>query len=225
MHYSLIVIGEDFKSQLEPFDCNMDCDLHVVMTKSEIITQEREKLIYEQTKGPYSAYLRDPSNLTDHAKRVMNKLNMTDEELYQDYIKNYYEEDDIDPDTGNILGTYNENGKWDWYEVGGRWSGKLKIKFDCTDYKIGCIGDDEIKLVAERRADQAKVKDIMNLKEITCYAFLKDGQWYEEEDEYNFFTDTEEQIKSGKLSWNEKVTKMLQGLDPEEIITCIDYHC
>lgn len=225
MHYSLIVIGEDFESQLEPFDCNMDCEPHVVTTKSEIITQEKEKLIYEQTKGPYSEYLKNPSNLTEHVKEVIGKLNMTDEELYQNYIKNYYEEDDIDPDTGNILGTYNENGKWDWYEIGGRWSGKLKIKFDCTDYKIGCAGENEIKLIAERRADQAKVKDITNLKEITCYAFLKDGQWYEEGDEYNFFTDTEEQIKSSRLGWNEKVTKMLQGLDPEEIITCIDYHC
>ena len=89
MHYFLIVIGEDFERQLEPFDCNMDCDHHVVITISEIISQEKKRLIYEQTKGSYSEYLKNPSNFTEHVKKVIKKLNMTDEELYQNYIKDY----------------------------------------------------------------------------------------------------------------------------------------
>lgn len=53
-------------------------------------------------------------------------MKRSDEELYQEAIEGY-EEDDLDED-GNLLSTCNPNSKWDWYEVGGRWHGMLLLK-------------------------------------------------------------------------------------------------
>lgn len=42
-------------------------------------------------------------------------------------MKKGYYGNSLDAD-GNYLSTYNPNSKWDWYEVGGRWGGSLKLK-------------------------------------------------------------------------------------------------
>src|SRR5699024_9687342 len=56
--------------------------------------------------------------------------------------------------------TYNPKSKWDWYKLGGRWSGMIKLHNGT-------------------QVDKAKIKDIANLNELKTFAVLKDGQWYE----------------------------------------------
>ena len=41
---------------------------------------------------------------------------------------NEHEDADVDPVTGKKGYWYNPNARWDWYSVGGRWAGQLKLK-------------------------------------------------------------------------------------------------
>ena len=73
-------------------------------------------------------------------------LNMTREEAIQFYRENYESEDKTDEECveelreiytmdeeGNLYSTYNPNSKWDWWVIGGRWSGMLKVGDDYKD--------------------------------------------------------------------------------------------
>jgi len=55
----------------------------------------------------------------------------------------------------------NPNAKWDWYQIGGRWSGLLKLKPNATS---GQKGDrswtNKDKIIPECKVDSVKVKDI-----------------------------------------------------------------
>ena len=48
---------------------------------------------------------------------------------HPDYLENkkYWDENMIDEE-GNLLSTYNPKSKWDWYEIGGRFSDMIKLK-------------------------------------------------------------------------------------------------
>ncbi|MDT4836897.1 hypothetical protein FQZ97_706150 [compost metagenome] len=56
----------------------------------------------------------------------------------------------------------NPNRKWDWYQVGGRWSGLLKLKegVEGTLGKRSLLDRSEDTRAADRRADQAKKGDV-----------------------------------------------------------------
>ena len=53
-------------------------------------------------------------------------LSGNEERLYE-YGTRYDDPEHLDED-GNRHSTYNPNSKWDWYSIGGRWNGMLKLK-------------------------------------------------------------------------------------------------
>lgn len=91
--------GADFENLLAPYSENLRVEPYVDMTKSELILFGKE-----------NAKSGDPL--------------MTDEEAYKSALE-YFGSDSIDPDTGDLTTTYNPSSKWDWYEIGGRWSSML----------------------------------------------------------------------------------------------------
>lgn len=81
---------------------------------------------------------------------------------------------------------HNPNDKWDWYQIGGRWAGKLKLKTEA----IGIRGQKSWTWQGEnpyedRKVDCAQIKDIDEefLKKFTTFAVLRmeDGEpkWHE----------------------------------------------
>ena len=108
--------------------------------------------------------------------------------------------------------TSNPQMQWDWYEVGGRWPGRLILK-DGVENVHGCSfswgwTDEQKKKFEniERRTDIAFKKDIANLDKLTSYAILINGEWIEIDDE-------------GGL-----VAPYLEGVSDDALITCVDYH-
>lgn len=70
-----------------------------------------------------------------------------------------YKERDIE------MGKYgyweNPNKKWDWYQIGGRYSGLLELKSDATSGTYGARSwTNEYDIIPKNKADSAKVKDI-----------------------------------------------------------------
>ena len=77
---------------------------------------------------------------------------VTDKECHDFYCE---EEDRVDKD-GNILSTYNPESKWDWYSIGGRWSGELKIKKS----KVKKYGSKEVDEALKGDIDWAAMNSI-----------------------------------------------------------------
>ena len=80
--------------------------------------------------APYSEELRIPPTLKytreeairyakEHYKEYRDK---SDEECWTMMADGYTTDE-----KGNIYTTYNPQAKWDWYEIGGRWSGYLRV--------------------------------------------------------------------------------------------------
>ncbi len=75
--------------------------------------------------------------------------------IYEDYLKAWHDIDDINQQGYD----FNPQAKWDWYQLGGRWTGFFILK----PHAKGVVGD--YSLVSDRRAkfgtaDQAYKKDI-----------------------------------------------------------------
>lgn len=172
-HYSVLVIGSDVEGKLEPFDENIVMDKYVAFTKEQLIEKGKKEIEDYRTKGCYAEYLKNPAKYIEdhggngnHVKYVSEefpkKLNWSDEEIYQDQIR-WYEPENIGTE-GEVYSTYNPQSKWDWYEIGGRWAGMLLGKDGCDlpapNFSWGWKEEDKLKVMAERRIDQAKKCEI-----------------------------------------------------------------
>lgn len=100
-HFPVLVIGDDVDEQLAPYDENLET------------APRREHLDPESVARMATHYTIDPTDLPALAAKMEDWRGVPggvdDHGLY-------------------ALTTYNRDAKWDWYEVGGRWSGFLKLK-------------------------------------------------------------------------------------------------
>lgn len=222
-HFTVMVIGEDPEGQLAPFDENIEMEPFVKFTKEELI-EETRKEIQEYKKAYYDEYMADPEKYAAecrnprHVEYIANefpaKLNFTDEELYQEGIK-YEEPKNLGPN-GEVYSTYNPKSKWDWYSLGGRWSGLIKLKegAEGIEGESGVFGN-------ETGIDAAMKKDIDNLDEIRTFAVVKDGEWYERGSMgwWGMVSDEKDEAE-----WESQFKKLLDGLPDDTMISIYDCH-
>ena len=173
-HFAVLVIGNDIEEQLAKFDEQIQMPKYVKNTKEQLIAEEKQS-IEEYKNGTYAEYLADPigyaiacNDNENHLKYVSEdfpkKLEMTDEEIYQNAIK-YYEEEDLGPD-GEVYSTYNPDSKWDWYEVGGRYAGRIALKENVEGYPTPNFSwgwseeDKESVMKGGSMVDEAYLRDI-----------------------------------------------------------------
>lgn len=110
----------------------------------------------------------------------------------------------------------NPNAKWDWFVLGGRWSGMIKLK-DGAKGNVGRPGT----FGNETGIDQAKKGDIQNIDELETFAILKDGKWYERRKMgWWAFVSGEKDSKD----WDSEVKKLLADLTDETMISIFDCH-
>jgi hypothetical protein len=138
-HFAVLVIGDNPEKQLEPYNEQVDVPRYVKYTKRQLIEKERAALEIQKADS-YDKYMTDPEeykksvtnerHLTYLENEFMKDYNRTDEEVYQHAIR-FYEPGDIGP-KGEVYSTYNPKSKWDWYQIGGRYSGILKLKAKVT---------------------------------------------------------------------------------------------
>lgn len=145
-HYTVMVIcrkgtGDDVESILAPYDENLQVAPHVNATKAELIAERIEDI--EKRRRSHEAALRlseeeygaiaEKEGLFGgykYAKRDLpdgyDSVDLTDEAAVFELIKAYYG-DELNED-GDLISDYNPKSKWDWYSIGGRWSGSLRLK-------------------------------------------------------------------------------------------------
>lgn len=113
---------------------------------------------------------------------------------------------------------FNPESKWDYYRVGGRYVGRLKVREGAEEIAPlnftwewdGNAGDlERLKNATPKRADRARLKDIINLEELTAEAVVTEDGWQE--------------IPSSNWEFG-LAAPYLRDLPGDTIITCIDFH-
>jgi len=173
-HFTVLVIGENPEEQLAPFDENLDLPRYVKGTKEQLIKEVREE-IAAYDKDVYQKYLKDPIKYSskctndDHIKYLKNefpkRLKWTDEECYKHAIR-YYDEEEIG-ENGELYSTRNNQSKWDWYSLGGRWAGFFTLRAGAQGVQghhrakdFASITGDFVEDIPLVRVDQCYKKDI-----------------------------------------------------------------
>lgn len=149
-HYTVLVIGENVEKKLEPYDENLEVEPYIRYTYGEMIKEKR--------------------NLT--MKDIAYRKHYLDMDI-KNFARDWHGMK-IDSE-GNALSTYNPKSKWDWYSIGGRWQGMLKLKpklkypdrvlkgnksfMDNTEYKEGtcdqaCFVDIDWKTIEKEQKDK-----------------------------------------------------------------------
>jgi len=231
-HFTVMVLGNDQEKQLAPFDENLNVPRYIKYTREQLIEKERKE-IQDYKNGFYAKYLEDKekyrSNCSNegHLNYLENefpaKLNFNDEQRYQEGIK--YEEPENIGENGEIYSECNPNSKWDWYQLGGRWAGQLKIKqgaeYEQPNFSWGWSEAEKQEVLQERRCDSALKKDIENIDEIICYALIKDGKWYERGQMGWFGMGRNEKDEN---AWDEEFKKLIADLPDDTLISIYDCH-
>jgi hypothetical protein len=217
-----MVIGEAPEAQLAPFDENLELLRYQEKTKAELI-QESKDSIEHYRKGVYAEYLKNPEEYAKDARpqhlnylkeEFPKKLEWTDEEHYK-YATSWYEPENIDEE-GNVYSTCNPQAKWDWYSLGGRWSGLIKLK-------EGAVGTEGMSGVFnnETGIDQARKGDITNINEIKTYAVIKNGKWHER-GQMGWFgmASNEKEVDV----WDKQIEELLADVSDDTLISIYDCH-
>lgn len=122
-HFSVLVIGADVTAQLAPFHEFESTGVDDEYVKTVDITEEARakyekrdeedlgKTFIDWVKGWYGYDEVSPADYPDTAK--LHK---------HGYVRQYHD------GAVKVFDRTNPNAKWDWYQVGGRWSGFLKLK-------------------------------------------------------------------------------------------------
>lgn len=133
-HFTVMVIGDNPEDQLAPYQEN------------NMSTCPEEYLEFQDE--------------TEYLKKNWDEMPQEEKDGYDNSFDNFAEDEGYEkhPD-GDKYGCYsNPNTKWDWYELGGRWTGFLKLKENSS----GTTGRPGLMTLSAGKgfADQALKKDI-----------------------------------------------------------------
>lgn len=132
-HYTVLVIKNqdaDLDEMLAPYSENLAVDPYIDRTREQMIEEAKayKGTLLERIKE------KPDTKISEWERRFLDAE--TDQEFYDAERNDCY---DYDED-GNELSTYNPKSKWDWWVVGGRWSGALTTK-DGTKVDRGLVKD------------------------------------------------------------------------------------
>lgn len=189
MHYLVMVIGDNVDSQLEPYYQDLDVEEYLV---GEVCESDKEWMLefYANRGEIFKSF--DECYAKHGDDWNGNVFRKSDDGKWYEYSN------------------CNPNAEWDWYQIGGRWAGRIKVKegvgFKKPEFSWGWSEEDKKRVLDERRTDSAKIRDIANLDELKmCYAVVMDYEW------------------KGDVTEDE-VEKILKDLDPSTRITFVDCH-
>ena len=210
-HFIGLCFGDCWASNLDAYDEGLEVEEYVVYTKDEAIDVVKQH--HAKTYESAIECLRK-SDITESNKKyyesIVDKgLFISYEDAWKKVLDWGYKLDDEE----NLLSTYNPDAKWDWYSIGGRWSGFL-----CTKEK-----DDEGNPI---RVNQALFKDIdwdyMFENDIIPFNYVtEDGAWCEK-GEMGWWGMTANEME--KDAWADNFKNYLELVGDDCLVTVIDFH-
>lgn len=184
-HYTVAVFTKENQSieeLLEPFYEGMEVEPYIYKTKEEVLNEiEKHCIKNEELKEKYS-------KLSDREK-----------------IADWNGWENLDGED-NLLSTYNPNSKWDWYEVGGRWSRLLKTK---NGYNVDSCLVKDLDLTLDKEAYE---KAIRFWELVVEHQQLRDG----EEKPFNLY---KEEYYIKRYETKENYAKKMSTLSTYAVLT------
>ncbi len=194
-HFSVLVVGDDVESQLEPFVEEVDKDSPYAEFMLKVEKDEAE----EYRKNELNLEFWKTKEKRDERKKYL-------EMSIEDYMKEY---------TGLIVrknGDWgyigNPNAKWDWFVIGGRWASSLFLKKGRKNVDQSLKKDIDL--------EKMRKEDI-----IPTFAILIDGKWYEEG---NMGWWGMVSNKKEDKDWNKEFEKLLEKVPNNKLLTIVDCH-
>ena len=294
MSHATVMVIQDSKHKktirdlMAPYDENLEVEPRIAQTFSELVEEAKSAVAHYREDAGIKAAIAGMSpkawikkygsdlaseegnmNSYEWHKKIGESLveelsgKWTDKD-YHDFI---IDGSDIIDEDGNRLTTYNPESKWDWYVVGGRWSGLL-IKKDGSRvdsaaakdidwdamykldpeteemqrafWKIYVLGEPKPEHMSKQLEEKLRwtmykpeyyidrYKDeenyIRQLGMFETYAVLTgDGVWHEPGTMGWFACSTASAEDESR--WTEEFkSKFIDTLDPDSIVTIVDYH-
>jgi hypothetical protein len=123
-HFAVMVIGDNHKAQLQPFhefECTGYDDEYVEDTDiTDEVLAHFERFAEEGKENPLQEAL-EWHGLENQVVEDSSQLDLSGTHKYRYAIVQ-------DGQLVKVVERTNPNAKWDWYQVGGRWTGFLKLK-------------------------------------------------------------------------------------------------
>jgi len=226
-HFTLLVIGEeDIESALSPF-WELDLSQEDLMNddRAEFIVSFKKEDLETEFKKFKEKYKED---LDKEEKDYWVKYRTCSaEEWLESWNGLYLNKEKTD------YGYYtNPNAKWDWYAIGGRWGGMLKLKksanideYEKPNFSWGIKDEEKEKIIKNRMVDSAYKKDITlaSLKNIGTFAVLRNGEWFEKGSMgwWGISSETDEESKKWENGYYENFIK---NLNEDTLLTIVDLH-
>ena len=208
-----------------------------IISEIESLFDNEHPLIYDQPETYLIKYSNE--NIRSLFKKVLKDAEEHDafyamkenrgelnEHFISDCCSQCIEED------GLIYTTQNPKGKFDWYEVGGRWQGMLKLKkgrkgLSCDDPNI--LSQNAME--TEKHADVAYSGNIdwesIEMKRINVATIIDDGNWIDKEDmcaELPYWGALLNDTEKKELAYREYMKKFVGQLKDDDVIVIVDYH-
>lgn len=125
-HFTVLVIGENAEDQLAPFDENLEVDEYIT---DEVTEREISRFMDFHRENALELKKHRP----DMTPADVDVLGF--EKMYEifgdDWNGNRWRKDENGK--WQEYSTYNPDSKWDWYVLGGRWTGFFKLKDGAQD--------------------------------------------------------------------------------------------
>lgn len=210
-HYVGLCFGDSYDSNLEHYYEGLEVEPYIVKTKKEAIQFEKEA---HESNYEYAEKMLLKTDLSEDTRKRFNDivakgLCLSDEAAWEQIKSRGYKMDEDE----NILSTYNPDSKWDWYEVGGRWSGFLVLKDRDAE---GDIIETNSALFSEIDWDY--------MKEHSRYPYCivdDDGDWHER-GEMGWFGVSFNEKEA--YTWEEEVLEYLKTVPDDCLVTVVDFH-
>ena len=212
-------IEAEVAAALEPFNENTEVPVYISKTRQELIDEERANIIRYRDEGRYAEWQADPVGYEaevhnpDHLEYLKvgfpEKLTHLDDDewLYKKATKfdepfgsEYAELDEA----GNRISTYNPRSRWDWWSIGGRWSGMLNQ-----------VDQEEQNWTG---SDYLRKRDLR--EPLSTFAFLGlDGEWHERGRMGWFGT-----VSGEKDDWEDTFAVLLDKVPDDAWLVVVDVH-
>lgn len=203
-HFVVMVIGDNPEQQLAPYAENLEVPEYLVEEVSEHDKQRMLDYYNENCEKPYTDF--DKCYADNGEDWDGNRLRKNENGIWCEYS------------------TYNPNSQWDWYLLGGRWSGShFKLK---PGAKSGVLGEPSWTNPTNRGYDAALKGDIdftaTTKEQFAPYAMVKDGQWYAKGKMGWWGVTTQAYCSDDE--WRDKVWELVQSLPDDTLISFYDCH-
>lgn len=151
MHFAIAVITKSnpedpgYKNEIEgllaPYSEHLEVEPYVYATRAELI---------ERAKGCRKRLDSGETDVTDWNRKLLDCK--TDDDFWKVWTNDGTDSEAGYNENGDELSTCNPIGKWDWYTLGGRWSGDFDSQqrdcFPVKDWNFECTEEQQKRRIA-----------------------------------------------------------------------------